>query len=162
MITCLPSSQAVSEVVAGEDGIASRPARRRHLDRHEHERSRTSSSGSPRCSPGSGIATLECPVTGGVHRAAAGEITIIAGGDEAVFAAHRELLGALGGEVIHVGPLGKASVIKVITNMLAFIHLVAVGEALMLAKRGGVDLAIAYEVISASSARRSCTRPRAR
>ena len=36
-----------------------------------------------------GIATLECPVTGGVHRAAAGEITVIVGGDEAVFAAHR-------------------------------------------------------------------------
>ena len=57
----------------------------------------------------------------------------------------------MGGEVIHVGPLGTASVIKVITNMLAFIHLVAVGEALMLAKRGGVPLATAYEVIRASS-----------
>ena len=55
-------------------------------------------------------------MTGGVHRAAAGEITIIVGGDDAVYAAHRELLGAIGGEVIHVGPLGKASVIKVITN----------------------------------------------
>ena len=79
------------------------------------------------------------PVTGGVHKAAAGEITVIVGGDEAVFAAHRALLEAMGGAVIHVGPLGKASVIKVITNMLAFIHLVAVGEALMLAKRGGVS-----------------------
>ena len=57
-----------------------------------------------------GIATLECPVTGGVHKAAAGEITVIAGGDEAVFAAHRELLEAIGGAVIHVGPLGQASV----------------------------------------------------
>ena len=98
-----------------------------------------------------GIATLECPVTGGVHKAAAGEITVIAGGDEAVFAAHRELLEAIGGRVIHVGPLGQASVIKVITNMLAFIHLVAAGEALMLAKRGGIPLATAYEVIRASS-----------
>ena len=57
----------------------------------------------------------------------------------------------MGGRVIHVGPLGKASVIKVITNMLAFIHLVASGEALMLAKRGGMPLATAYEVIRASS-----------
>ena len=57
----------------------------------------------------------------------------------------------MGGAVFHVGPLGKASVIKVITNMLAFIHLVAAGEALMLAKRAGLDLAQAYEVIRASS-----------
>jgi 3-hydroxyisobutyrate dehydrogenase len=98
-----------------------------------------------------GIATLECPVTGGVHKAAAGAITVIVGGDEAVFAAHRAVLEAIGGQVFHVGPLGQASVIKVITNMLAFIHLVAAGEALMLAKRGGLDLTTAFEVIRASS-----------
>ena len=49
------------------------------------------------------------------------------------------------------GPIGSASLIKVITNMLAFVHLVAAGEALMLAKRGGLDLAQAFHVISASS-----------
>jgi 3-hydroxyisobutyrate dehydrogenase len=47
--------------------------------------------------------------------------------------------------------LGSAAVIKVITNMLAFIHLVATGEALMLAKRGGLDLAKAWHAICASS-----------
>jgi 3-hydroxyisobutyrate dehydrogenase len=57
----------------------------------------------------------------------------------------------MGGKIFHVGGLGKASVIKVITNMLAFIHLVADGEALMLAKKGGLDLAQAWEVIKASS-----------
>lgn len=98
-----------------------------------------------------GIAMLECPVTGGVHRAAAGEITVIVGGDAAVFAMHRPALEAMGGEIFHVGPLGKAAVIKVITNMLAFIHLLATGEALMLAKQGGIDLAQAFHVIKASS-----------
>ena len=57
----------------------------------------------------------------------------------------------MGGEIFHMGPLGSAAVIKVITNMLAFIHLVAAGEALMLAKRGGLDLAQAYHAINASS-----------
>jgi 3-hydroxyisobutyrate dehydrogenase len=57
----------------------------------------------------------------------------------------------MGGKVLHVGPLGSASVIKVITNMLAFIHLVGLGEALMLAKRGGLDLGKAFEAIRASS-----------
>jgi 3-hydroxyisobutyrate dehydrogenase len=98
-----------------------------------------------------GVATLECPVTGGVHLAASGEITVIVGGEAELFARHRPALEAMGKRIFHVGPIGAASVIKVITNMLAFIHLVAAGEALMLAKRGGLDLAQAFEVIRASS-----------
>jgi 3-hydroxyisobutyrate dehydrogenase len=98
-----------------------------------------------------GVQMLECPVTGGVHRAASGRITIIIGGDTELFALHRPALEAMGGEIHHVGTLGKAAVIKVITNMLAFIHLLAAGEALMLAKKGGLDLATAYRVIKASS-----------
>jgi 3-hydroxyisobutyrate dehydrogenase len=98
-----------------------------------------------------GVATLESPVTGGVHKAASGEITILAGGDRALFETHRRALTAMGGEIFHMGPLGSAAVIKVITNMLAFIHLVAAGEALMLAKRGGLDLAQAFHAIKASS-----------
>jgi len=86
-----------------------------------------------------------------VHKAASGEITVLVGGAEALFEAHRPAFAAMGGEVIYMGPLGSASVIKVITNMLAFVHLVALGEALMLAKRGGLDLAKAYAAIRASS-----------
>ena len=150
VITCLPSPGAVSEVVSGADGVIEGLRRggtwidMSTNDPHELERLAA-------LAASRGIATLECPVTGGVHRAAAGEITVIAGGDEAVFAAHRPVLEAMGRPVIHVGPLGKASATKLITNMLAFIHLVALGEALMLAKRGGVPLATAYEVIRASS-----------
>jgi 3-hydroxyisobutyrate dehydrogenase len=73
------------------------------------------------------------------------------GGDPDVFAAHLPAFEAIGGKVFYIGPLGSASVIKVITNMLAFIHLVAAGEALMLAQRGGLDLAQSFEVIKASS-----------
>ena len=109
------------------------------------------SGASPPSPPSTGIATLEAPVTGGVHRAAAGEITVLVGGDEALFRAHQPALQAMGGEIIHMGPLGSAAVIKVITNMLAFVHLVASGEAMMLAKRGGLDLAKAWAAIRASS-----------
>jgi 3-hydroxyisobutyrate dehydrogenase len=98
-----------------------------------------------------GVATLETPVTGGVHLAATGEITVIVGGEAELFETHRAALQAMGRRIFHVGPIGTASVIKVITNMLAFIHLVAAGEALMLAKRGGLDLAQAFHVIAASS-----------
>jgi 3-hydroxyisobutyrate dehydrogenase len=98
-----------------------------------------------------GVRMLECPVTGGVHLAASGRITVIVGGDAEVFALHEPALKAMGERIFHVGPLGKAAVIKVITNMLAFIHLLADGEALMLAARGGLDLGTAWRVIQASS-----------
>ncbi len=98
-----------------------------------------------------GVQTLEAPVTGGVHLAAQGKITVLVGGEETLFETHRNALQAIGGKMIHMGPLGSAAIIKVITNMLAFIHLVADGEALMLAKRGGLDLAKSWEAIAASS-----------
>lgn len=97
------------------------------------------------------IQLLECPVTGGVHLAAQGKITVLVGGEADLLAQHRPALQAMGDKIFHMGPLGSAAVIKVITNMLAFIHLVADGEALMLAKRGGLDLAQAWAAISASS-----------
>jgi 3-hydroxyisobutyrate dehydrogenase len=86
-----------------------------------------------------------------VHLAARGEITVLVGGDQDLFDMHRPALQAIGDKIFHMGPLGSAAVIKVITNMLAFIHLVADGEALMLAKRGGLDLKTAWEAITASS-----------
>ena len=98
-----------------------------------------------------GVQLMEAPVTGGVHLAARGEITVLAGGDRALYDLHLPALQAIGNRIFHMGPLGSAAVIKVITNMLAFIHLVADGEALMLAKRGGLDLKTAWEAITASS-----------
>lgn len=98
-----------------------------------------------------GVRMLECPVTGGVHLAARGEITLLVGGDADLLERHRPALAAMGAKLFHMGPLGSAAVIKVITNMLAFIHLIADGEALMLAKRGGLDLAQAWKAIAASS-----------
>lgn len=98
-----------------------------------------------------GIRTLEAPVTGGVHLAARAAITVLTGGEEALATRFAPVFEAIGNKVIHMGPLGSAAVIKVITNMLAFIHLVADGEALMLAKRSGLDLARAWQAITASS-----------
>jgi 3-hydroxyisobutyrate dehydrogenase len=150
VITCLPSPAVSEKVLCGPDGILAGLRSRgtwiemSTLGRDEILRLAAKAAEK-------GIATLEAPVTGGVHRAAAGEITVLAGGDTALFEAHRAALEAMGGEIFHMGPLGSAAVIKVITNMLAFIHLVAAGEALMLAKRGGLDLAQAFQAIKASS-----------
>jgi 3-hydroxyisobutyrate dehydrogenase len=150
VITCLPSPAVSEQVLTGSDGILAGLRsggtwiEMSTLGRDDILRLAAMAAAK-------GVATLESPVTGGVHRAAAGEITVLAGGDRTLFERHRPSLEAMGGEVFHMGPLGSAALIKVITNMLAFIHLVAAGEALMLAKRGGLDLARAYHAIKASS-----------
>jgi 3-hydroxyisobutyrate dehydrogenase len=150
VITCLPSPAVSEAVLAGPDGILAGLAKggawieMSTLGRHEIQRLAA-------LAQAQGIAVLECPVTGGVHKAADGEITVLVGGDKALFERHRPALQAMGGQIFHMGPLGSAAVIKVITNMLAFVHLVAAGEALMLAKKGGLDLAQAFHAIRASS-----------
>jgi 3-hydroxyisobutyrate dehydrogenase len=98
-----------------------------------------------------GVRMMELPVTGGVHLAAQGKITMLAGGDKDLFDLHHPAMAAMGDKIFHMGPLGSSSIIKVITNMLAFIHLKATSEALMLAKRGGLDLGQAWHAIAASS-----------
>ncbi len=150
LVTCLPSPQASTAVMTGREGaLEAIPAGGTWIEMSTsdmHETQRLAGIASKR-----GVATLEAPVTGGVHRAAAGRITVLVGGEEAAYRSHLPAFRAMGGEVIHMGPLGSASIIKVITNMLAFIHLVAAGEALMLAKRGGLDLQKTFEAIRASS-----------
>lgn len=147
VITCLPSPK-VSELVLAEVLTTARPGtcwiEMSTLGRDDIQRLAARAAEK-------GVATLESPVTGGVHKAAHGDITVLAGGDKALFERHRPALEAMGGEIFHMGPLGSAAVIKVITNMLAFIHLLSCGEALMLAKRGGLDLAQAFHAIKASS-----------
>jgi 3-hydroxyisobutyrate dehydrogenase len=98
-----------------------------------------------------GIAVLECPVTGGVHLANSGQITVLVGGELATFERVKAPLQAMGGEIIYMGKMGNASVVKVVTNMLAFIHLVAAGEAMMLPAKFGVDPDATYRAIRASS-----------
>jgi 3-hydroxyisobutyrate dehydrogenase len=147
VITCLPSP-AVSEKVLAEVLTTIRPGacwiEMSTLGRDDMLRLAA-------VAAEKGVRAMEAPVTGGVHLAAQGQITVLAGGDEDLFERHKPAFEATGGKIFHMGPLGSAAIIKVITNMLAFIHLVADGEALMLAKRGGLDLGKAWEAIAASS-----------
>lgn len=147
VITCLPSP-TVSEAVLGQILETLNPGatwiEMSTLGRDEIRRLAARAAEK-------GVRTMECPVTGGVHLAAQGKITVLAGGDRDLFELHQPALHAMGEQLFHMGPLGSAAVIKVITNMLAFIHLVADGEALMLARRGGLDLAQAWAAIKASS-----------
>jgi 3-hydroxyisobutyrate dehydrogenase len=147
VITCLPSP-AVSEKVLTSVLEGLKPGgtwiENSTLGRDEMQRLAA-------MAEAKGIRVLEAPVTGGVHLAARGEITVLVGGDVDLFEQHKPALQAIGNKMFHMGPIGTAAIIKVITNMLAFIHLVADAEALMLAKRGGLDLGQAWAAITASS-----------
>ncbi len=153
VFTCLPSPRAIDIVLTGKDGVidslASRSVAATWVDMSTNDQSETLRLGA--LCQAKGINVLEAPVTGGVHKAAHGDITVLVGGEQNVFQAHEKALNAMGKPVLYIGKLGSAAVIKVITNMLAFIHLVAAGEALMLAKRGGLDLGVAFEAIKESS-----------
>lgn len=150
VITCLPSPKVSEKVLTAPDGIIAGLKKgatwieMSTLDTESVERL-------SKVAADAGIRMMEAPVTGGVHLAASGEITVIAGGDADLFELHKPAFQAMGNQIFHAGELGKAAVIKVITNMLAFIHLCATGEALMLAKKGGIDLTQAFHIIKASS-----------
>jgi 3-hydroxyisobutyrate dehydrogenase len=93
----------------------------------------------------------ECPVSGGCHRADTGNISIYMSGDRATFDRVFPLLTKMGRRILHTGPLGTASTLKVMTNYLATGHLLMLCEALTVMKAAGVDLATTYEAIAVSS-----------
>jgi len=149
-ITCLPSPKVSEAVLAGLDGLlAGLPKGGTWIEMSTNGRDEILRLAD--LAAEAGVYTLECPVTGGVHLAASGNITALVGGDAALYERHRPAIEAMCARAFLMGPIGSAAVIKVITNMLAFIHLAAAGEALMLARKGGLDLAQAYHAISASS-----------
>ncbi len=150
VITCLPTPGAVASCLTGEDGVlAALRAGGTWIDMSTNDADevrRLAALAAER-----GVRTLECPVTGGVHTAEVGAITALVGGDAACLEEHRGLLEAMTDPVLHVGGLGQASTLKVVTNMLAFVNQWAAGEALMLARMAGIDLGRAYEGIRHSS-----------
>ncbi len=94
---------------------------------------------------------VDCPVSGGCHRAATGNISIFAGCERPVFDRMLPVLTKLGRRVLHTGELGSASVLKVLTNYLATANLLTLCEALVTAKKAGMDLATTYEAVRISS-----------
>jgi 3-hydroxyisobutyrate dehydrogenase len=147
LITCLPSPAASAAVVATALPVMLSGSTWIEMSTNDFvEVEKLAAAAEAR-----GIATLVCPVTGGVHRAEAGDITVLVGGAPQIFAQHEAALSAMGGRVIHLGGIEQAAVTKVVTNMLAFIHLIAAGEALMLCAKAGVDLRAAFDAIAASS-----------
>ncbi|MEM9199457.1 MAG: NAD(P)-dependent oxidoreductase [Pseudomonadota bacterium] len=150
LITCLPSPAACSAVVEGPDGLLGGLG----PGKIWAEMSTTDAAEVARLAAlvtATGAQALECPVSGGCHRAATGNISIFAGGPRETFEQALPVLTILGRRVLHTGPLGSASVLKVLTNYLATAHLVALSEALTTAHAAGMDLNTTYEAIRISS-----------
>jgi 3-hydroxyisobutyrate dehydrogenase-like beta-hydroxyacid dehydrogenase len=98
-----------------------------------------------------GVAMLDAPVSGGTERAISGELSIIGGGETATFDACRDLFGAMGAKIFHVGTLGQGLAMKLVNNMLVQVNTVAVAEALVMGVKAGLDPSTIYEVIRVST-----------
>ena len=150
VITCLPSPAACSEVMEADDGIlAGLSAGKVWMEMSTTDEAEVRRMGALVAT--TGAEPIDCPVSGGCHRAATGNIAIFAGCEREVFDRILPVLTAMGRRILHTGPLGSASVLKVVTNYLATANLVSVAEALTTAAAAGMDLNTTYEAIRISS-----------
>ena len=147
IITCLPSPKAVKNVIK----TISKYLNKNHL---WIEMSTTDKNEMIRLSKivnSKGAKVLECPITGGEHRAKSGNISILAAGNKATFRKSFPILSLLGYEILYCGKIVNSSILKVVTNYLASLHLLGIGEALAVAKKNKLDLGLTYKAIKVSS-----------
>ena len=150
VITCLPSPAASAAVMEADDGVLAGLGE----DSVWMEMSTTDANEIKRLAARVaelGGSAVDCPVSGGCHRADTGNISIFAGCDRPTFERVLPLLTLLGRRVLHTGELGSASILKVMTNYLATAHLVAVTEALTTMAAAGMDLNTTFEAMRISS-----------
>lgn len=150
VITCLPSPAASAAVMQGAEGVLVSLA----PGKIWLEMSTTDAAEIRRLATmveAAGADAVDCPVSGGVHRAATGNISILAGCKREVFERVLPVLQILGRRILHTGDIGTASTLKVMTNYLATANLLTLCEALATMKAAGMDLATTYEAIRISS-----------
>ncbi len=150
IITCLPSPTVSAAVMEAEDGvIAGLSSGKIWMEMSSSDETEVKRLGA--LATAKGAIVLDSPVSGGCHRATTGNIAIFVGGERSAFERVLPLLTTIGRQILHTGPLGTASIMKVATNYLAGVQLISTGEAFMVAKKAGVDLGVAYEAIRISS-----------
>ncbi|MFQ5915283.1 MAG: NAD(P)-dependent oxidoreductase [Nitrospinota bacterium] len=152
ILLSLPDSDAVESVVEGEGGLLdSAPAGRLIIDMSTSYPPSTLRLG--KILKEKGIDLLDAPVSGGVRGAEEGRLSVMVGGDEALFEKTEPLLRVFGQNVYYVGKLGSGHILKALNNLLSASHLLATSEAMVLATRLGLDPDRAIEVINQSSGR---------
>ena len=150
VVTCLPSPAASAAVMEADDGIlAGLFGGKIWAEMSTTSDAEVKRLGARVCEIGA--EPMDCPVSGGCHRAATGNISIFAGCERKTFERALPLFKAMGRRILHTGELGSASVLKVATNYLATANLITLCEALATSQKAGMDLNIAYEAIRISS-----------
>jgi 2-hydroxy-3-oxopropionate reductase len=98
-----------------------------------------------------GAEMLDAPVARGVPAAVAGTLVIYVGGKKEVFDRHREILAAMGTDIVHAGDIGSGEVVKIVNNFMVAVTTCALAEALVLGVKAGVKTDILYEALSSGS-----------
>ena len=147
IITCLPSPKICAEVMEADDGVINGLSENKiWLEMSTTDEAEIKRIGKKIIAKKA--IPLDGPVSGGCHRAATGNIAIFVGGAREAFDKILPALTVMGRKILHTGELGSATILKVITNYLASVHLVALGEAWTVAKKSNLDLAKAYKGIA--------------
>lgn len=150
MITCLPSPKVCSEVMESKDGVLAGLSKGKiWLEMSTTDEAEIRRIGA--LVDAVGALPIDCPISGGCHRADTGNISIFAGCKREAFELALPILTTMGRRVLHTGDLGTASKLKVMTNYLATVNLTSIAEALTTMKVLGMDMNVTYEAIKASS-----------
>ena len=150
IITCLPSPKICAEVMESTEGIINGLSKNKiWLEMSTTDESEVKRLG--KLVMNKKAIPLDGPVSGGCHRAATGNIAIFVGGERNSFEKILPVLTTMGRKILHTGELGTASILKVITNYLASVHLAALGEAWTVAKKSKLNLNKTYKGIAVSS-----------
>lgn len=146
IITMLPDSPEVEEVVLGPSGVleGARPGS------ILIDMSSIAPSASKRIAARlgeCGVRMLEAPVSGGQPGAIAGTLSIMVGGDQADFEECEEILKVMGKSVVRVGDIGAGNTVKLCNQIIVALNIAAVGEAFSLGTKAGVDPAVIFSAI---------------
>ena len=150
IITCLPSPEICADVMESKNGVINGLSENKiWLEMSTTDQSEVNRLG--KLVSKKKAFPLDGPVSGGGHRAATGNIAIFVGGERKSFEKILPVLTIMGKKVLHTGGLGSASILKIITNYLASVHLAALGEAWTVAKKSNLDLNKTFKGIAVSS-----------
>ena len=150
IITCLPSPEICAEVMESDEGVINGLSKNKiWLEMSTTDESEVKRLG--KLVMDKKAIPMDGPVSGGCHRATTGNIAIFVGGERNSFEKILPILSIMGRKILHTGELGTASILKVITNYLASVHLAALGEAWTVAKKSNLDLNKTFKGIAASS-----------
>jgi 3-hydroxyisobutyrate dehydrogenase len=152
VVTCFPLSRDVESVLDGPSGLLA--------SMKEGSTLVDCTSGDPATSKRiaerlgrQGIDFVDAPVSGGVAGAEKGTLTVMAGGDPAVFERMQPIFKAFGQKIVHCGDVGAGDALKAVNNAMLAVHIWSTAEGLATLAKCGVDPKVALDVINTSSGR---------